>query len=101
MKNWVNYWANPSLLHISKVIYERLLLADYKPWHLEPTILHFYSGSLQVLNRRYFSELGQVESRAFWLESAKLQNMVRAILQPELALRQFSELKRKESGILI
>ncbi|POI34745.1 hypothetical protein CIB84_001504, partial [Bambusicola thoracicus] len=53
---------------------------DYKPWHLEPTILHFYSGSLQVLNRRYFSELGQVESRAFWLESAKLQNMLKDLI---------------------
>ncbi|XP_072216197.1 transmembrane protease serine 6 [Excalfactoria chinensis] len=53
---------------------------DYRPWHLEPTILHFYSGSLQVLNRRYFSELGQVESRAFWLESAKLQNMLKDLI---------------------
>uniref|UniRef100_A0A8C9F073 Transmembrane serine protease 6 n=1 Tax=Pavo cristatus TaxID=9049 RepID=A0A8C9F073_PAVCR len=63
-----------------KVIYECLLLADYRPWHLEPTILQFYSGSLQVLNRRYFSELGQVESRAFWLESAKLQNMLKDLI---------------------
>ncbi|XP_015717856.1 transmembrane protease serine 6 isoform X3 [Coturnix japonica] len=53
---------------------------DYRPWHLEPTILQFYSGSLQVLNRRYFSELGQVESRAFWLESAKLQNMLKDLI---------------------
>ncbi|XP_021241473.1 transmembrane protease serine 6 isoform X1 [Numida meleagris] len=53
---------------------------DYRPWHLEPTILQFYSGSLQVLNRRYFPELGQVESRAFWLESAKLQNMLKDLI---------------------
>ncbi|NXG09241.1 TMPS6 protease, partial [Sakesphorus luctuosus] len=54
---------------------------DYRPWHLEPTILQFYCGSLQVLNRRYFPDLGQVESRAFWLESAKLQNMLKELIR--------------------
>ncbi|OXB60895.1 hypothetical protein ASZ78_014447, partial [Callipepla squamata] len=53
---------------------------DYRPWHLEPAILQFYSGSLQVLNRRYFPELGQMESRAFWLESAKLQSMLKDLI---------------------
>ncbi|NXJ11984.1 TMPS6 protease, partial [Odontophorus gujanensis] len=53
---------------------------DYRPWHLEPVILQFYSGSLQVLNRRYFPELGQMESRAFWLESAKLQSMLKDLI---------------------
>ncbi|NWS98955.1 TMPS6 protease, partial [Mionectes macconnelli] len=53
---------------------------DYRPWHLEPSILQFYCGSLQVLNRRYSPDLGQVESRAFWLESAKLQNMLKELI---------------------
>ncbi|NXC12751.1 TMPS6 protease, partial [Corythaeola cristata] len=53
---------------------------DYRPWHLEPVILQFYSGSLQVLNRRYSPDLGQVESRAFWLESAKLQKMLKELI---------------------
>ncbi|XP_032545536.1 transmembrane protease serine 6 isoform X3 [Chiroxiphia lanceolata] len=53
---------------------------DYRPWHLEPSILQFYCGSLQVLNRRYSPELGHVESRAFWLESAKLQNMLKELI---------------------
>ncbi|NWS18856.1 TMPS6 protease, partial [Pachyramphus minor] len=52
----------------------------YRPWHLEPSILQFYCGSLQVLNRRYSLDLGQVESRAFWLESAKLQNMLKELI---------------------
>ncbi|XP_039238214.1 transmembrane protease serine 6 isoform X3 [Pipra filicauda] len=54
---------------------------DYRPWHLEPSILQFYCGSLQVLNRWYSPDLGQVESRAFWLESAKLQNMVKELIR--------------------
>ncbi|NWQ61168.1 TMPS6 protease, partial [Neopipo cinnamomea] len=54
---------------------------DYRPWHLEPSILQFYCGSLQVLNRRYSPDLGQVESRAFWLESAKLQNMLKELIR--------------------
>uniref|UniRef100_A0A8C3BJ40 Transmembrane serine protease 6 n=1 Tax=Cairina moschata TaxID=8855 RepID=A0A8C3BJ40_CAIMO len=62
-------WANPSLLRI-----------NYRPWHLEPSVLQFYSGSLQVLNRQYFPDLGEVESRAFWLESAKLQNMLKDLI---------------------
>ncbi|XP_008494056.2 transmembrane protease serine 6 isoform X1 [Calypte anna] len=53
---------------------------DYRPWHLEPAILQFYSGSLQVLNRRYYPDLGQVESRAYWLESAKLQKMLKELI---------------------
>lgn len=60
-----------------------VLFADYRPWHLEPSILQFYCGSLQVLNRRYSPDLGQVESRAFWVESAKLQNMVRTVSRTE------------------
>ncbi|XP_050180875.1 transmembrane protease serine 6 [Myiozetetes cayanensis] len=54
---------------------------DYRPWHLEPSILQFYCGSLQVLNRRYSPDLGQVESRAFWLESAKLQNLLKELIR--------------------
>ncbi|XP_027519591.1 transmembrane protease serine 6 isoform X3 [Corapipo altera] len=54
---------------------------DYRPWHLEPSILQFYCGSLQVLNCRYSPELGHVESRAFWLESAKLQNMLKELIR--------------------
>uniref|UniRef100_A0A8B9SVQ6 Transmembrane serine protease 6 n=1 Tax=Anas platyrhynchos TaxID=8839 RepID=A0A8B9SVQ6_ANAPL len=54
---------------------------DYRPWHLEPSVLQFYSGSLQVLNRQYFPDLGEVESRAFWLESAKLQNMLKDLIR--------------------
>ncbi|NWU79897.1 TMPS6 protease, partial [Onychorhynchus coronatus] len=54
---------------------------DYRPWHLEPSILQFYCGSLQVLNRQYSPDLGQVESRAFWLESAKLQNMLKELIR--------------------
>ncbi|XP_033370309.1 transmembrane protease serine 6 isoform X3 [Parus major] len=54
---------------------------DYRPWHLEPSILQFYCGSLQVLNRRYSPDLGQVESRAFWVESAKLQNMLKELIR--------------------
>ncbi|NWZ95726.1 TMPS6 protease, partial [Nesospiza acunhae] len=54
---------------------------DYRPWHLEPSILQFYCGSLQVLNRRYSPELGQVESRAFWGESARLQNMLKELIR--------------------
>ncbi|KAF2980363.1 hypothetical protein EK904_008302, partial [Melospiza melodia maxima] len=54
---------------------------DYRPWHLEPSILQFYCGSLQVLNRRYSPELGQVESRAFWVESAKLQSMLKELIR--------------------
>lgn len=65
-------------------------MADYRPWHLEPSVLQFYCGSLQVLNRRYSPDLGQVESRAFWVESAKLQNMVRAVSRTEPALRLLS-----------
>ncbi|NXH16381.1 TMPS6 protease, partial [Bucco capensis] len=53
---------------------------DYRPWHLEPTILQFYCGSLQVLNRRYSPDLGRLESRAFWLESAKLQKMLKELI---------------------
>ncbi|NXQ00472.1 TMPS6 protease, partial [Vidua macroura] len=53
---------------------------DYRPWHLEPSILQFYCGSLQVLNRQYSPDLGQVESRAFWVESAKLQNMLKELI---------------------
>ncbi|NXA74918.1 TMPS6 protease, partial [Thryothorus ludovicianus] len=53
---------------------------DYRPWHLEPSVLHFYCGSLQVLNRRYSPELGQVESRAFWVEAAKLQNVLKELI---------------------
>uniref|UniRef100_A0A8C5IWK4 Transmembrane serine protease 6 n=1 Tax=Junco hyemalis TaxID=40217 RepID=A0A8C5IWK4_JUNHY len=41
----------------------------------------FYCGSLQVLNRRYSPELGQVESRAFWVESAKLQSMLKELIR--------------------
>ncbi|XP_058719326.1 transmembrane protease serine 6-like isoform X2 [Poecile atricapillus] len=54
---------------------------DYRPWHLEPSILQFYCGSLQVLNRQYSPDLGQVESRAFWVESAKLQNMLKELIR--------------------
>ncbi|XP_037244036.1 transmembrane protease serine 6 isoform X5 [Falco naumanni] len=54
---------------------------DYRPWHLEPAILQFYCGSLQVLNRQYSPDLGQVESRAFWLESAKLQKMLKELIR--------------------
>ncbi|OWK58916.1 Transmembrane protease serine 6 [Lonchura striata] len=54
---------------------------DYRPWHLEPSILQFYCGSLQVLNRQYSPDLGQVESRAFWVESAKLQNMLKEVIR--------------------
>ncbi|KAF4799120.1 Transmembrane protease serine 6 [Turdus rufiventris] len=53
---------------------------DYRPWHLEPSILQFYCGSLQVLNRQYSPDLGHVESRAFWVESAKLQNMLKELI---------------------
>ncbi|NWY63927.1 TMPS6 protease, partial [Erithacus rubecula] len=53
---------------------------DYRPWHLEPSILQFYCGSLQVLNRRYSPDLGHVESRAFWVESAKLQSMLKELI---------------------
>uniref|UniRef100_A0A8C0I9Y6 Transmembrane serine protease 6 n=1 Tax=Bubo bubo TaxID=30461 RepID=A0A8C0I9Y6_BUBBB len=41
----------------------------------------FYCGSLQVLNRQYSPDLGQVESRAFWLESAKLQKMLKELIR--------------------
>ncbi|XP_029897177.1 transmembrane protease serine 6 isoform X1 [Aquila chrysaetos chrysaetos] len=54
---------------------------DYRPWHLEPAALRFYCGSLQVLNRQYSPDLGQVESRAFWLESAKLQKMLKELIR--------------------
>uniref|UniRef100_A0A8B9F5B1 Transmembrane serine protease 6 n=1 Tax=Amazona collaria TaxID=241587 RepID=A0A8B9F5B1_9PSIT len=54
---------------------------DYRPWHLEPAILQYYCGSLQVLNRQYSADLGQVESRAFWLESAKLQKMLKELIR--------------------
>ncbi|XP_053922225.1 transmembrane protease serine 6 isoform X3 [Cuculus canorus] len=54
---------------------------DYRPWHLEPAILQFYSGSLQVLNRQYSPDLGRLESRAFWLESSKLQNMLKELIR--------------------
>ncbi|NXQ29672.1 TMPS6 protease, partial [Alaudala cheleensis] len=53
---------------------------DYRPWHLEPSILQFYCGSLQVLNHQYSPDLGHVESRAFWVESAKLQNMLKELI---------------------
>ncbi|NXD09997.1 TMPS6 protease, partial [Nothocercus nigrocapillus] len=53
---------------------------DYRPRHPETTILQLYSGSLQVLNRRYTSELGRSESRAFWTESAKLQKMLKELI---------------------
>uniref|UniRef100_A0A8D2QQH9 Transmembrane serine protease 6 n=1 Tax=Zosterops lateralis melanops TaxID=1220523 RepID=A0A8D2QQH9_ZOSLA len=46
-----------------------------------PSILQFYCGSLQVLNRQYSPDLGQVESRAFWVESAKLQNMLKELIR--------------------
>uniref|UniRef100_A0A8C3DB18 Transmembrane serine protease 6 n=1 Tax=Corvus moneduloides TaxID=1196302 RepID=A0A8C3DB18_CORMO len=46
-----------------------------------PSVLQFYCGSLQVLNRRYSPDLGQVESRAFWVESAKLQNMLKELIR--------------------
>ncbi|XP_064903822.1 transmembrane protease serine 6 isoform X2 [Columba livia] len=54
---------------------------DYRPWHLEPSVLQFYSGRLQVLNRQYSPDLGQVESRAFWLESSKLQKMLKELIR--------------------
>uniref|UniRef100_A0A8D2MGS8 Transmembrane serine protease 6 n=1 Tax=Zonotrichia albicollis TaxID=44394 RepID=A0A8D2MGS8_ZONAL len=73
--------VTPSFLCITKVTQQCLLLADYRPWHLEPSILQFYCGSLQVLNRRYSPELGQLESRAFWVESAKLQSMLKELIR--------------------
>ncbi|XP_010222428.1 PREDICTED: transmembrane protease serine 6 [Tinamus guttatus] len=53
---------------------------DYKPRHPETAILQLYSGSLQVLNRQYTPELGRSESRAFWIESAKLQKMLKELI---------------------
>ncbi|KAM8820314.1 transmembrane protease serine 6 [Eudromia elegans] len=53
---------------------------DYRPRHPEMAILQLYSGSLQVLNRQYTPELRRSESRAFWTESAKLQEMLKELI---------------------
>ncbi|XP_025062677.1 transmembrane protease serine 6 [Alligator sinensis] len=54
---------------------------DYRPRFLEPTILQFYSGSLRILNRQYSLDLGRLESRAFWTESAKQQKMIKELIR--------------------
>ncbi|XP_019400406.1 PREDICTED: transmembrane protease serine 6 [Crocodylus porosus] len=54
---------------------------DYRPRFLEPTVLQFYSGSLRILNHQYSLDLGRLESRAFWTESAKLQKMMKQLIR--------------------
>ncbi|KAL8221962.1 UNVERIFIED_CONTAM: hypothetical protein K2H54_074714 [Gekko kuhli] len=53
---------------------------DYKPHFWETTSLHFYSGSLRILNRQYSLDHGRMESRAFWTETAKTQKMLKELI---------------------
>ncbi|XP_066490065.1 transmembrane protease serine 6 [Tiliqua scincoides] len=53
---------------------------DYRPRHLEPPALRFYSGSLRILNRQYSLDHGRIESRAFWTEAAKSQKMLKDLI---------------------
>nr|XP_056703056.1 transmembrane protease serine 6 [Euleptes europaea] len=53
---------------------------DYKPHFWESTSLHFYSGSLRILNRQYSLDHGRMESRAFWTETAKMQRMLKDLI---------------------
>ncbi|XP_054843817.1 transmembrane protease serine 6 [Eublepharis macularius] len=53
---------------------------DYKPRFWESTALHFYSGSLRILNRQYSLDHGRMESRAFWTETAKTQKMLKDLI---------------------
>nr|XP_020643360.1 transmembrane protease serine 6 [Pogona vitticeps] len=53
---------------------------DYRPRHLESSPLHFYSGSLRILNQQYSLDHGRMESRAFWTEIAKAQKMLKELI---------------------
>ncbi|XP_042324873.1 transmembrane protease serine 6 isoform X2 [Sceloporus undulatus] len=54
---------------------------DYRPRHLlELNPLHFYSGSLKILNRQYSLDHGRMESRAFWTETTKAHNMLKDVI---------------------
>lgn len=55
-----------------------IFLADYRPRHTAS--LHFYSGSLRILNRQFSLDHGRMESRGFWTETTKTQKMVGAWL---------------------
>ncbi|KAH0616923.1 hypothetical protein JD844_028397 [Phrynosoma platyrhinos] len=54
---------------------------DYRPRHLlELNPLHFYSGSLKILNRQYSLDHGRMESRAFWTETTKAHKMLKDLI---------------------
>uniref|UniRef100_A0ACB8FNA5 Uncharacterized protein n=1 Tax=Sphaerodactylus townsendi TaxID=933632 RepID=A0ACB8FNA5_9SAUR len=53
---------------------------DHKPHFWESTSVHFYSGSLSILNRQYSLDHGRMESRAFWTETAKMQKMLKDLI---------------------
>uniref|UniRef100_G1KS78 Transmembrane serine protease 6 n=1 Tax=Anolis carolinensis TaxID=28377 RepID=G1KS78_ANOCA len=54
---------------------------DYRPRHLlESSPLHFYSGSLRILNRQYSLDHGWMESRTFWAETRKTQRMLKDLI---------------------
>uniref|UniRef100_A0A8D0CCI6 Transmembrane protease serine 6 n=1 Tax=Salvator merianae TaxID=96440 RepID=A0A8D0CCI6_SALMN len=42
--------------------------------------LHFYSGSLRILNQQYSVDHGRMESRAFWTETSKAQKMLKDLI---------------------
>ncbi|XP_070803491.1 transmembrane protease serine 6 [Pituophis catenifer annectens] len=53
---------------------------DYRPRYLDSAHLHFYSGSLRIINRQYSQDHGRMESRAFWIERSKIQKMLKDLI---------------------
>nr|XP_028601523.1 transmembrane protease serine 6 [Podarcis muralis] len=51
---------------------------DYRPRHTAS--LHFYSGSLRILNRQFSLDHGRMESRGFWTETTKTQKMLKDLI---------------------